>query len=98
MSKKENPIIRHVFVFNPKDNSGESLSLVTEFFDNGDCTEDSIYTNQTLSLQSYCNSALFSLLGASLTPENLRRLANELESAMIKAKANCNCETEEKFA
>ncbi len=96
MPKKEHQVGRHVFVFNPKANGGESVCLVTDFIDNGDSSKDSIYTSQTLSLQSYCNSAQFTLMGASLTPENLRQLANELESAMIKAQANCNCETEEK--
>jgi hypothetical protein len=76
---------KHVFCFNPKDNGGESLSLTTEFFDNGDHKEP--YMNQTLTLQSYLNSASFELIGAALTPEVLRKLANELESAYLKTKA-----------
>ena len=89
MANRDKNIGRHVFVFNPKDNGGESLCLVTEFFDNGDDPKTGIYTNQKLSLQSYCNSAEFQLIGAALTPDNLRKLANELESELIKAKANC---------
>ena len=84
---KEKFVGRHVFVFNPNDNGGECLCLVTEFIHNGDPVTDKegIFTNQTLSLHSYCNSASFNLSGASFTPENLRKLANELESARIKA-------------
>jgi len=71
---------KHTFVFNSADNGGESLSLTTFFYDNGDGIPDGIYTTQELSLQSYRNSASFSLCGAELSPENLRTLANELES------------------
>jgi hypothetical protein len=38
-------------------------------------------------LQSYGNSASFYLGQGFFTPENLRKLANELESAEIEAKA-----------
>ena len=81
MTDKE--VGRHVFSFNPEDNGGEQLFLVTTFFDNGD---GEIYTHQDMSLQSYCNSASLSLLGASLNPANLRQLANELDETIIKAK------------
>lgn len=46
--------------------------LTTEFYDE--------YTTQTLSLNSYSNNVSFTLCGAQLTPENLRQLADELES------------------
>lgn len=78
----ETPLHREVFVFNKDDNGGESLSLKIDYFDNGDAAHglpDGIYTNQELSLQSYCNSASFNLAGAAFTPENLRELANILE-------------------
>jgi hypothetical protein len=81
MSKKL--IERHVFVFNPQDNGGESLSLRTDICSNGD--PGGIFLNQEISLQSYCNSATFNLAGATLTPELLRKLADELEAAMVKA-------------
>lgn len=73
---------RHVFSFNPDDNSGESLTLVTNFHfqDN-----KSYQYSQSLDLQSYGNSASFCLCGAQLTPENLRKLANELDKACIQA-------------
>lgn len=73
---------REVFVFNKKDNGGETLSLAIEYIDNGDAAAglpNGIYMNQELSLQSYCNSASFNLVGAQLTPENLRELANLME-------------------
>jgi hypothetical protein len=73
----EEPLHRHVFVFNPNNNGGESLSLVTEFFKN--------YASQNLSLQSYGNSATFNLDYSIITPDILRKLANELETANLKA-------------
>jgi len=86
---KEECIKKHVFVFNPKDNGGEQLILTTEFFDNGDCAaygfSGGVYTNQQLSLQSYGNSASMNLYGIVLSPENLRQLANELESMKLEA-------------
>lgn len=69
------PIKTHVFNFNPKGNSGEALTIKTEFFDNG----DDIYTNQEIILQSYCNSASINLYGVQLTPVKLRTLAEELQ-------------------
>lgn len=79
---------RDCFVFNKKDNGGESLSLTTSWIDNGDdigpeC--DGIYLNQELSLQSYSNSASFNLCGAIITPSILRDLANKLEQGYNKA-------------
>lgn len=75
---------RHIFTFNPEDNGGESLSLETEIFDNGD---GEIVTNQSINLQSYCNSAAIELHGAQITPDTLRQCANELEKALNKAEA-----------
>jgi len=71
---------KHVFIFNPKDNGGEQLVLTTEFYDNGDGIPEGVYTSQQLSLQSYCNSANFELMGCSITSEILRKLANELDA------------------
>lgn len=82
--RKEEPIHRYTFSFNPKDNGGEQLTLKTEFFDNGD---NEVYTIQSLTLESYCNSASFNLCGAAITPALLRELANQLDIAMSKAKA-----------
>lgn len=87
----EGEVARHVFSFNPRDNGGEQLTLVSHIIDNGDVAagipKAGVFLNQELSLQSYCNSASFLLFGASLTPDNLRRLANELEAATVQAQA-----------
>jgi hypothetical protein len=78
---RDKTLSEHVFVFNEDDNGGESLSLTTKFIANGDpiTDKDGVYLNQELSLQSYCNASTFHLYGALLTPEDLRKLANELE-------------------
>jgi hypothetical protein len=65
----------HVFSFNPKDNGGEQLLLSTYISKHG------IY-EQRLSLQSYGNSATLELSGSFLSPRLLRRLADELETAI----------------
>ena len=75
---------RHVFSFNPQDNGGESLNLITIF---RETEEGDIYTNQELILQSYFNSASFDLSGAAFTPDNLRALANEMESEEVVMRA-----------
>lgn len=66
---------RHYFIFNKNGNGGEQLSLETTFEDG--------YMIQQLSLQSYgCNASIcFSDL---MTPDILRKLANELDE--IKSK------------
>jgi hypothetical protein len=80
----------HVFVFNKRDNGGESLMLTTKFIANGDdITEnEGVYINQELTLQSYSNSASFNLVGCNITPEILRQLANELEVEKNKILSN----------
>jgi hypothetical protein len=87
----EGEVARHVFSFNPGDNGGGQLTLVSHIIDNGDVAagipKAGVFLNQELSLQSYGNSASFLLFGASLTPNDLRRLANELEGAMVQAQA-----------
>lgn len=72
----------HTFVFNKQDNGGEGLLLSTKFYNNGD---GEIYTNQDLTLQSYCNAASFNLAGAPITADLLRQLANELDRAETEA-------------
>lgn len=83
---EETVLDRHVFVFNPTDNGGESLCLVTNFIMN---KSGEIFTTQELTLQSYCNSASFALHGAQITSDKLRELANQLDAkhALVKAKA-----------
>ena len=80
----EKELARHVFSFNPKDNGGEALLLVTTFYDNG----DGIYLQQELSLHSYCNTASFNLLGVALTAKSLRQLANELDEIEAKCRGS----------
>ena len=74
---------RNVFVFNPENNGGEFLTLMTEYFGYTD-GEREVYAIQELSLQSYGNSASFTLNGL-LTPDNLRKLAETLEKAQKEA-------------
>jgi len=75
----------HFFCFNEHDSGSEALTLTTKMYANGD--PDGIYFNQELSLQSNCNVAIFQLYGASITPDLLRKLANELEVVYNKAKS-----------
>ena len=80
---KINKVLKtHTFCFNPNDNGGESLFLTTKFISNGDkiTNKDGVYVNQELTLQSYCNSSSINLSGTTLTSENLRKLANQLET------------------
>lgn len=67
----------HIFVFNPEDNGGQSLTLSTIKHTDSRYPEDIFFT-QELELQSYGNSATFKF-SELLTPEKLRQLANELE-------------------
>lgn len=77
-------IKRISYRFNRHDNSGEQLVLETVFLKNeGD---SDVFINQTLTLNSYGNSAQFNLYSALLDPNELRELANRIESAGIEAK------------
>lgn len=80
-------LARHHFTFNPGDNGGEALYLVTEMFSNGDKGPNNVYWNQQLCLESYQNSAQIRLHGIAITPELLRELANQLDEAAIRAGA-----------
>jgi len=79
----DNVIHIHSFCFNKRDNGGESLTLTTKFYGNGDppTQAEGVFTNQSIVLQSYCNSASIDLCGVSLTPQILRQFADELEIA-----------------
>lgn len=76
----ENPVHTKSFVFNKKDNGGEAVMLEIRYYDNGDTDESGIFMNQTLTLQSYGNSASFELCGSPFTPDSLREVANLIES------------------
>lgn len=71
-------------ILNPESNGGEQVSIVVEIFDNGDYDANSTYTLGKVSIQSYGNSASMSL--PNITPELLRKFADELETEIAKAK------------
>lgn len=64
------------FAFNPHQNGGEAIILFTRFQPG-----EKFYT-QELVLNSYGNQASIHT-GPIFTPENLRQLANELESRIV---------------
>ena len=70
--------VLNTFVFNPECNGGESLSVTTKIVES---RGDKIPL-QEITLQSYCNSASFNI-NFYLTPDMLRKMANELEKACI---------------
>ena len=79
---KTNKVLKtHTFNLSPNENSGEGLTITTEFIANGDdITEtEGVILNHEITLQSYGNSASINLFGIALTPEKLRTLANQLE-------------------
>lgn len=56
----------------------EALSLKVKYFDNGDGV---VFENQKLVLAGNFDDASINLYGSVFTPEQLRKLADELESA-----------------
>lgn len=68
---------RSVFVFNPQDKDGNTISMMTEYFNNG--VPGGVFTNQEITLYSNSNSASFHISGFTITPEMLRNLADQLE-------------------
>jgi hypothetical protein len=77
---------KHTFNFDTKSNGGESLCLYTKIFTNGDDPPDNLHLEHNLTLQSYGNAATFELCCIELTPEKLRKLADELEKEINEAK------------
>ncbi len=87
---------------------GESLSLVVQFIDNGEQIQyqndlvknPGIFMNQRIVLHSYCNDASINLYGDSLTPDMLRKIANQLElantQALVKKVQNQQAKEDEK--
>ncbi len=78
----------HNFNLTPQGNGGEALVLNTVFYANGDkITEtEGVVVNQVLTLQSYGKSAWFNLYTGCLTPAMLRKCADQLEQAEIRAR------------
>lgn len=88
MSKPADTLLHvHRFVFNPQDNGGEQLSLSTKMFSNGDDESPNVYWNQSIELQSYSNSLSVDLHSVALSPDKLRKLADQLEEAERTAQA-----------
>ncbi len=79
--QKPSVLRTHRFILNKHLNSGEQISINTEFCNNGDeITETTgVYINQTIELQSYGNAMSLIICDGCLTPEELRKLADELD-------------------
>ena len=75
-----NYIKTHYFTFNENSNGGEQLLLTTYFYKSQ--TSGEISTIHELTLNSYENKAGFTLSGI-LTPDILRKLADELDKEMF---------------
>lgn len=73
----EDLIHRIVSIVNPEENGGEQVSIITEFYHTGDPRDD-VLIFQKINLESYMNSVNMNL-GAVLTPEFLRNLADDIE-------------------
>lgn len=78
------PTRTHMFRFNPEDNSGESLVLKTYMT----VEDDNVILNQNLTLHSYKNWASMRFVDGFFTPDNLRKLADELEEEMTSLREN----------
>lgn len=76
-------IHEHKFDLAPNENGGETVSLLTEVFDNGNGEH---FVNQHLTLHSYSNVATFHLHGIQLTSENLLNLSMQLRKIERKYK------------
>lgn len=76
MTNKMTPQKTHVFVLNPDANGGEQILLTTTIEPNG----GEPFPTQELNLNSYGNCVTFHMSLSPFTPDNLRKLANELES------------------
>ena len=74
---------KHSFYFN-NNKGGDHVCIDTDIYDNGD-KENNIFLNTTITLGSYANSASISLCGSPMTPEILRKLANELDKVIATA-------------
>lgn len=68
-----------VHTVNPKDNGGEHITITTNVYKNEDGSK---YTDHVIGLESYCNSVSLNLCGAQITPQFLRKMAEDLEQAL----------------
>ena len=72
-------LLEFINKFNPESNGEEALFLTTNFIKKGN---KKLISTQTISLQSYSNSACFNLVGV-LTPDNLRKFADQLDEILV---------------
>jgi len=68
----------HIYEFFGDDLTGGDFWLETQYFTNGDPGPDNIYSHQRFVFHAFGHQASIFFCGASLTPTNLRKLANEL--------------------
>lgn len=65
------------FVINPGENGGEKVFLTTTILKGKYSLEP--WLEQEITMNSYCNSATFTFCGAVLTPDILRKMADQIE-------------------
>jgi len=73
--------IQLVHIVNPNDNGGEQCYIITKIGED----ENNVNTinSQEIHLNSYCNSVQLNLFTAILTPEFLRKMADDIEANLI---------------
>ncbi len=79
-NKSNEPVVVHCFTISGGGNGHEHLYLSTTRMPTDD--SDTVYYNQSLTLNSENHSASIELGMAPLTPKMLRKMADELEAAM----------------
>lgn len=80
--KNDKEVGRHVFCFNKKDNGGEALTLTTKFIAD-EKRPSKVFINQEITLASIGSSATFNLSGITISPHDLRKLADELDKVFL---------------
>jgi len=82
---EETIVERHAIEVDPRSNGGETVLITTKMIDDG---ENEPLLIQEISLMLYGNQATITLGGSSvMTPSFLRKMANELDLAIVKATA-----------
>lgn len=80
-----------IMELNPEDNGGESVTLTADIHDNGDAAAglpNGLFVLSHVSLESYGNSATITL--PNVSPEFLRKFADELEAKLAAVEASFN--------
>lgn len=85
MFKQNELVSQFRFTFNHGHQFGEGFCLITKFISNGE--PNGVIINQELLLSSGANSASFNLYESAFTPEILRKLADQMEQELCKARA-----------